>query len=572
MKTSVYTTIVTIAIISLLGSSFVHSQTATYNDVAVIINSNSATSEEIGLYFAGKRSIHAENIIRISAPVTEEIDSLQFEQLRAQVESYLITNNLVNSINYLVTTKGVPLKVKRFDALRSSSVESELTLILGAYSMSIGSSGRFTSPYYRQRNNFTREQYGIYLVTRLDGYTVADVKGLIDRSDVIDTHLPESGKFVFDQDPGWNTAAPYLNTRMQIAADTLINRTMNVTLDKTDTYLVNQQNVNGYVGWGTNDKHTSFQGRLNFTWNPGAIAETYVSTSGRTFSAPAVYGQSLIADIISEGVTAAKGYVYEPYSSAMADVSILFDLYTEGYTVAESYYSASPFLSWMDVVIGDPKFRLIGTRLPADAVASGDHQNADALPVELVSLSAQMVNGSVQLLWKTATEVNNSGFEVERRAMDNGQLKIDNWSKEGFVEGNGTTNAPKEYSFVDNTVTGGKYSYRLKQIDRNGTFTYSSIISINTPVREHSFALGQNYPNPFNPATTITFAVKNAEQTTVKVYSMTGQEVATLFNDVAQPGQIYTIPFNGKNLASGTYIYTLRSASRNEVRKMNLMK
>ncbi len=562
MKTAVYTVI---GIISLLGNSSIHAQTATYNDVAVIINSSSAASEEIGMYFAAKRSIHAENIIRISAPLTEEIDSLQFEQLRAQVESYLVANNLVNSINYLVTTKGVPLKVKRFDVLRCSSVESELSLILGRYSSSIGNNGRITSPYFRQRNNFTRQQYGIYLVTRLDGYSVADVKGLIDRADVIDTHLPESGKFVFDQDPGWNSAAPYLNTRMQAAADTLIKRTMNVTMDNSDTYLINQKNVNGYAGWGSNDKHTSFQGRLNFTWNPGAIAETYVSTSGRTFSAPAVYGQSLIADIISEGVTAAKGYVYEPYSSAMADVSLLFDLYTDGYTVAESYYSSSPFLSWMDVVIGDPKFRLVGTRLPADAIVSGNNQNADALPVELTSFTAHLVNGSVELLWKTATEVNNSGFEVERKERDN-------WNKVGFIEGNGTSNSPNAYSFIDNSVNSGRYEYRLKQIDRNGTFIYSTVVSVNAPVREQSFALGQNYPNPFNPSTTISFAVKQTEQTTVKVYSITGQEVATLFSGIAQPGQVYELKFDGRNLSSGTYIYTLRSASRNEVRKMSLMK
>ncbi|MFZ4621667.1 MAG: TIGR03790 family protein [Bacteroidota bacterium] len=564
MKTTVYT-IIAIAIFSLLVNSSVLAQTATYNDVAIIINSNSAASEEIGMYFAGKRSIHNENIIRISAPVTEEIDSVQFEQLRAQVESYLVTNGLVNSINYLVTTKGVPLKVKRFDVLRCSSVESELSLILGSYSSSIGNNGRVTSPYYRQRNNFTRQQYGIYLVARLDGYTVADVKSLIDRADVIDTHLPESGKFVFDMDPSWNSAAPYLNTRMKTANDTLIKRSMSVTLDQTSTYLVNQQQVNGYVGWGTNDKYSSYHGLLNFTWNPGAIAETYVSTSGRTFSAPAVYGQSLIADIISEGVTAAKGYVYEPYSSAMADVSMLFDLYTDGYTVAESYYSSSPFLSWMDVVVGDPKFRLVGTRLPADAVSSGDNQNADALPVELTSFSAHVVNGSVELLWNTATEMNNRGFEVERKAADS-------WNKVGFIEGNGTSNSPKSYSFIDNSVNGGTYSYRLKQIDRNGSFTYSTIVSVNAPVREQSFALGQNYPNPFNPSTTINFAVKQAEQTTIKVYSITGQEVATLFNDVAQPGQVYNMKFDGKNLSSGTYIYTLRSASRNEVRKMQLMK
>lgn len=567
MKTTVYT----IAAI-LIGSSILLSQTATYNDVAVIININSASSETIGTYFVGKRNIPETNIIRISAPVTEEIDSLQFQQIRTQVESYLTVNGLVNSINYIVTTKGMPLKVKRFDVMRCSSVESDLALILGSYSSYIGNSGRVSSSYYRQRNNFTRSQYGFYLVTRLDGYTVNDVKGLIDRADVIDTHLPEAGKFVFDMDPGWNSAAPFLNTRMRTAKDTLVKRAMNVTLDETDTYLVNQQDVNGYVSWGSNDKHTSFHGLINFRWNTGAIAETYVSTSARTFSAPAVYGQSLIADIITEGVTAVKGYVYEPYASAMADVSILFDLYSDGYTVAESYYSASPFLSWMDVVIGDPKFRLVGTRLPADAVNNSADPLAGSLPVELTSFTARSANGTVELLWNTATEMNNHGFEVERSEIDNGQLKMENWNKVGSVEGNGTSNSPKAYSFIDNSMNGGKYSYRLKQIDRDGKFSYSEIVSVTVPVRELSCTLGQNYPNPFNPSTAITFSVKQTEQTTVKVYAVTGQEVATLFNGVAQQGHTYSVQFNASNLAAGIYLYVLQTPTAREVKKMSMIK
>jgi uncharacterized protein (TIGR03790 family) len=224
MKTTVYTIAALI-----ICSSILSSQTATYNDVAVIININSAASETIGTYFAEKRNIPETNIIRISAPVTEEIDSLQFQQIRAQVESYLNVNGLTESINYIVTTKGMPLKVKRFEVMRCASVESDLALILGTYASYIGNAGRVSSTYYRQRNNFTRAQYGFYLVTRLDGYTVANVKGLIDRADVIDTHLPETGKFVFDMDPGWNSAAGYLNTRMRTAKDTLVRRTMNVT-------------------------------------------------------------------------------------------------------------------------------------------------------------------------------------------------------------------------------------------------------------------------------------------------------------------------------------------------------
>ena len=132
MKTSILI-IVTLLLFAVASQS--NGQNS-YNDVAVIINTNSTLSDSIGKYFIGARNIPASNVIYISAPVTEEIDSLQFENLRNQVEQHLITNNLVESINYLVTTKGVPLKVFRGNTFStssgSSSVESELCLILGA--------------------------------------------------------------------------------------------------------------------------------------------------------------------------------------------------------------------------------------------------------------------------------------------------------------------------------------------------------------------------------------------------------------------------------------------------------
>jgi len=112
----------------------------------------------------------------------------------------------------------------------------------------------------------------------------------------------------------------------------------------------------------------------------------------------------------------------------------------------------------------------------------------------------------------------------------------------------------------------------LKQIDRDGKFEYSPVVEATVALTTQDYSLSQNYPNPFNPNTSFSFAVKNAEQTTVKVYNLIGEEVATLFNQVAQPNQLYTMKFDGKDLASGIYFYSLRSASRNEVKKMSLIK
>ena len=123
--------------------------------------------------------------------------------------------------------------------------------------------------------------------------------------------------------------------------------------------------------------------------------------------------------------------------------------------------------------------------------------DVDPLPVELTSFTAITKGRGVELAWKTATEANNFGFEVERNTMNN-------WEKIGFVEGNGTTNAPKEYSFSEKNIPSGKYSYRLKQIDRDGKFSYSNVVEVSV-AEVKQFGLEQNYPNPFNPVTMINY-------------------------------------------------------------------
>ena len=239
-----------------------------------------------------------------------------------------------------------------------------LTLILGNYASSIGGNGIVFSPYYYQNAHFSRAAYGIYLATRLDGYNFEEIKYMIDKADrQVDTNhkhlqLVNNAKFVFDEDPVWNSNLPGLNSAMVSASLIVTNKGYNNLLNTDSVYVTNQSNVIGYVSWGSNDhyanNYTQYAKPHN-TWHPGAIVETYVSTSGRTFAWPPSYGQSLIADLIEEGVSGAKGYVYEPYSFAMAIVSVLFDRYTSDYNLAESFYMSSRSLSWMDVVIGDPK-------------------------------------------------------------------------------------------------------------------------------------------------------------------------------------------------------------------------
>jgi len=187
------------------------------------------------------------------------------------------------------------------------------------------------------------------------------------------------------------------------------------------------------------------------------------------------------------------------------------------------------------------------------------------LPVELVSFSANINDTKVILNWLTATEVNNYGFEVQR------SVKNGKWDVLGFVEGSGNSNSPKEYNFIDSEVnSAGTYSYRLKQIDNDGTYEFSKVIEVNfgSPIK---FELSQNYPNPFNPSTTISFNLPESGKVILKIYSIMGEEIKTLVEGYREAG-IYTVNFNAEEHPSGMYLYRLSTNGFTETKKMLFMK
>jgi hypothetical protein len=213
-------------------------------------------------------------------------------------------------------------------------------------------------------------------------------------------------------------------------------------------------------------------------------------------------------------------------------------------------------------------------------VTSPTHSNADIvtlnysnngglnypLPVELSSFTASIIGNEINLNWKTATEVNNYGFNVERRT------KSEEWSTIGFVNGSGNSNSPKEYSYTDKTAAADKYTYRLKQIDNDGQFKYSPEVEVAVNNVIDGYILEQNFPNPFNPATSIKFGFNNDTEVKLLVFDQIGNRVATLFNGKAEAGRIYNAEFNAAGLASGIYFYRLETPLKSEVRKMLLMK
>jgi len=188
----------------------------------------------------------------------------------------------------------------------------------------------------------------------------------------------------------------------------------------------------------------------------------------------------------------------------------------------------------------------------------------NVLPVELISFTLQKRGQTNDLMWVTATEVNNYGFEIEKSSDKTEWLNI------GFVKGHGNSNSPKEYVFSDyDTPLYNKVYYRLKQIDTDGKYQYSKIIeSENLPA---IFSLSQNFPNPFNPTTTIKFSLPQAEFVTIKVFDILGNEVEILANKVFEAGE-HSLTWNAKNLSSGIYFYNLSSDKYNETKKMILLR
>jgi hypothetical protein len=202
-------------------------------------------------------------------------------------------------------------------------------------------------------------------------------------------------------------------------------------------------------------------------------------------------------------------------------------------------------------------------------------QNNGALPVELFSFISNMNGRNIQLNWETKTEKNSNKFEIERTSLGN-----DKWAYIGSVKAAFLSNSPKQYSFTEKNLLAGKYQYRLKMIDNDGTFEFSKVIEADITLPKN-FELNQNYPNPFNPSTKISYSIPNDSKVTLNIYSLTGEKVGELVNQVQSAGY-YTVDFGNstvhKNLSSGVYLYRLNAVDKSTgkdysfIKKMVLLK
>ncbi|MFH1898398.1 MAG: TIGR03790 family protein [Candidatus Desantisbacteria bacterium] len=372
------------------------SYAASSAQVLVIINEHSPISISIGKYYQQKRNIPPQNICYIRCPKSETITRLTYEsKIMIPIARYLQNNNLVNQISYIVLTKGIPLRIKGTGGLQGNraSVDSELTLLKRnmpvdryGFCRYYDINGVVPNPYYLNNyKHFDSQRYNVYLVTRLTGYTMRDIKALIDRgcrqsaggSKQGGGHIPvqaNMARFVLDA----TTKNSIGNTWIRMAQINLQKKGFNVYCDNTKRYLQHQSGVIGYCGWGSNDPESTGKRFLYNKWLPGAVAVGFVSSSGRTFEEPskhwrpgsfknplAYHGgspQTLAGDLIREGVTGIDAYVYEPYLESCTHPHILFEAYISGYNLAESYYLATPYLSWQNVIVGDPLCRITVSR------------------------------------------------------------------------------------------------------------------------------------------------------------------------------------------------------------------
>ena len=378
-----------VSIVAVVGCSTQSDDSITAR-VLVIENVDSPASVQIAKHYMEKRGVKKSLKIHCPDSATNTAnETLPFATFQAAIEKplkeYLATDS---KIDFIVLTKGIPIRLTGAPVGLSNTQPSLDSYIAAldyferpsALKVVIDEGGWkgncFVNNYFNSTERFSHAKHGGYLVTRLDGYTVEAAMALVDSS-LESAKTKPTGMIFLDASVGAEASdvakvpqSPIKDgkTNMEMIsglgvkdwnADLLASASglqkagIPLELDQTEAFLGNKQGLMGYASWGSNDGKFSVENYKSIKFAPGGIAETAVSTSGRTFLTTSG-GQSLVADLIDARVTGVKGYCDEPFLPAIASPTILFDRYTQGWTLAESFYAASRFVGWEDIVIGDP--------------------------------------------------------------------------------------------------------------------------------------------------------------------------------------------------------------------------
>jgi hypothetical protein len=210
------------------------------------------------------------------------------------------------------------------------------------------------------------------------------------------------------------------------------------------------------------------------------------------------------------------------------------------------------------------------TRTWYDGVSYAEIGNS-VVPVELTSFTARLNGTKVELNWETKTESNNQGFEIEKNSLVSPFIETEGgWKVIGFVKGKGTTAETSKYSFFDKNINQNLMRYRIKQIDYNGSYSYSKVIEVKCSIN-NNYTLYQNFPNPFNPVTTISFTLPAQGFVQLKIYNSLGQEISNLVDKQMNSGS-YRINWNAQNFPSGIYFYKISIDNFSKIHKMILLK
>ena len=367
--------------VNLLLAAPVYAQSG--ENVAVVINDSSPESQRIGEHYARTRSLPVENMLRIRVSTEETIDrGVYLASIEAPIASAIRRAGLQDRVLYLVLTKGVPLRIAGPTGVNGtmSSVDSELALLYRRMTgQAVPLAGKIDNPYFlgsrelREALPFSHRQQDIYLVTRIDAFTVDQALSLVDRA-----QTPSgNGQIVLDQydddlsRPGnrWMAETARRLTEQGHAA--------RIMLEGTASPARTEHATLGFYAWGATDPEQRRR-ITGITFAPGAIAATFASASARTFKQPADNwmpaastvpatffagsAETLVGDLIREGVTGVSGHVDEPYLLGAVRPEILFPAYLAGFNLAEAFYLATPTLSWTTIIVGDPLCRPVAGR------------------------------------------------------------------------------------------------------------------------------------------------------------------------------------------------------------------
>lgn len=327
-------------------------------NVMVVRNLDSTVSKQIANYYIAARQIPPENVCDIHASTSEIVSQTQcINEIVTPVRNFLANPAISDHIDYIVLTKGIALGANYSFASGSGPISvtslltcvSEPTITTATRNMYGPNAPIPVETAFSHSLTLWGKHY--YLVTRLDGYTVSDVLWMIDRS----IGATNAGSILLDAAGPGTFSGSYntMNNRIINANTVLAAKGIPTIFDATSAFLGGRNGLMGYFSWGSNDPSFSLAAYESNSFLPGSIADTFVSTSARTFN-PTTGGQSLIADLIVSGACGVAGYVSEPSNAYTHYADVLFKEYTAGYNMAESFYMADPYLFWKTTVVGDP--------------------------------------------------------------------------------------------------------------------------------------------------------------------------------------------------------------------------